>query len=40
MNEKEMAEYSQWMWAETGKLALQAVVIYAAALGAYWIFVG
>ena len=33
-------EYVKWMWADTGKSFLQAVAIYAAALGAYWIFVG
>jgi hypothetical protein len=40
MNDKELTEYSQWMWSETGKLVLQAVAIYAVVLGAYWIFVG
>jgi hypothetical protein len=38
--DKDLEQYSQWMWAETGKMALQAAVIYGALLGAYWIFIG
>jgi hypothetical protein len=40
MSDKEMIEFSQWMWADTAKMAAQAAGIYAAALGAFWIFVG
>jgi hypothetical protein len=40
MNDKEMIEYSQWMWADAAKMAVQAVAVYGALLGAYWIFVG
>jgi hypothetical protein len=40
MIDKELKEYSQWMWAETAKMALQAVVIYGVLLGAYWLLVG
>ena len=40
MNDKELAEYSQWMWADTMKQLAQAVIIYAALLGAYWGLVG
>lgn len=40
MKDKEMMEYSQWMLAGAGKMALQAVAIYGALLGAYWIFIG
>ena len=32
-------EFMKWAWADTGKMALQAVAIYAVALGAYWIVV-
>jgi hypothetical protein len=38
--DKELEQYGQWMWAETGKMALQAAVIYGVLLGAYWIFIG
>ena len=40
MNDKELAEYSQWMWVETGTMILQALAIYGVLLGAYWVFVG
>lgn len=40
MNDKELLEYSNWMLVDAGKQLIQAVAIYAAALGAYWVFVG
>lgn len=40
MTEKEMAEYSQWMWSDTMKQLVQAVAIYGVALMAYWGLVG
>ena len=40
MNDKEMAEYSEWMWADTMKHVIHAVVVYGVLLGAYWVFVG
>jgi hypothetical protein len=33
-------EYSMWMMKETAGMAVQAVAIYAAALGSYWSLVG
>lgn len=35
--DREMMEYSDWIWTETAKMALKAVAIYAALLGAYWL---
>jgi hypothetical protein len=40
MNDKEMTEYSQWMWADTMRSVVQAVAIYGVLLGAYWVFIG
>jgi hypothetical protein len=33
-------QYAAWMVKDTAVSVLQAVGIYAAALGAYWIFIG
>jgi hypothetical protein len=38
--DRELAEYSNWVWSDTARLALQAVAIYAALLGAYWLTIG
>jgi len=40
MNEKELEEYSQWLWSDTAKQMGQAVAIYGTLLGAYWLLVG
>ena len=40
MNDQELEEYSRWMWADTAKLALQAVGIYGVLLAAYWLTIG
>lgn len=40
MNDKELLEYSNWMIKDTFKHLVPAVVIYAVALGAYWVFIG
>ncbi len=40
MTDKEFAEYSQWMWADTGRMAAQAVAIYGVLLALYWVLVG
>lgn len=39
MNEKEMIEYSQWMWTDALRQVAQGVVVYAILLVAYWGFV-
>lgn len=39
MNEKEMIEYSQWMWADALRQVAQGVVVYAILLVVYWGFV-
>lgn len=36
MNEKEMIEYSQWMWADAVKQAAKGIVVYVVLLGLYW----
>lgn len=40
MMDKDMIEYSRWVWTETAKMGLQAVAIYTALLGAYWLTIG
>lgn len=40
MTDKEFAEYSQWMWADTGRMMVQAVGIYGVLLAAYWLTIG
>lgn len=40
MTDKELKEFSQWIWADTAKMTLQAVGIYGALLGAYWLTIG
>ena len=36
MTEKEMVEYSQWMWADALRQVVKGVVIYAVLLITYW----
>jgi uncharacterized protein YdaU (DUF1376 family) len=38
--DKEMMEYTNWIWAETLKFTLQALGIYVVLLGAYWLTIG
>jgi hypothetical protein len=40
MTEKEAVEYTQEIVVEALKYLGQAAIIYASALGAYWLFVG
>lgn len=40
MTDKELKEFGLWMWADTAKMTLQAVGIYAVLLGAYWLTIG
>jgi hypothetical protein len=40
MTDKEFAEYSQWMWADTVRSVVQALAIYGLLVGAYWLLVG
>ena len=39
MNDQELAEYSQWMWADTAKQLAQAAMVYAVPLTIYWTLV-
>lgn len=39
MNEKEMIEYSQWIWADALKQTARGIIIYAILLVMYWGFV-
>jgi hypothetical protein len=40
MTDKDMMEYTGWMLADAGRQMLQAALIYAVPISAYWIFVG
>jgi uncharacterized protein YdaU (DUF1376 family) len=40
MNDKELTEYSQWMWRDTFKMTLRGVGIYVVLLAAYWLTIG
>lgn len=36
MTDKELAEYSQWLWTDIGRQLAQAAAIYGVLLTAYW----
>lgn len=38
--DRAMTDYTNWVWADTFKLILQAVGIYAVLLGTYWLTIG
>lgn len=39
MNEREMMDYTTWIWNDLLKQLALAAVIYTVALGAYWLLV-
>jgi len=38
--DKAMADYTNWVWADTLKMTLQALGIYVVLLGTYWLTIG
>jgi len=39
MNDREMMDYTNWLWADTVKEVGKGLLIYAVLLGSYWLLV-
>lgn len=40
MTDKELTEFSQWIWKDTARLLAHALLIYTSLMTTYWLTIG